>query len=86
MIRVYAVGGHRLTVLPHTDESEIREAAVELARDEGAADVLVIDRDPTGEETVVESIALPDTPTTAAIGGLAVAEAQRIAEDAATVP
>lgn len=89
MIRVYAVGGHRLTVLPHTHESDVRAAAVDLARDEGVEDVLVIDRQPNGDELVVESIALPevssetDGPPGVGIGRLAVAEAQRITESAA---
>lgn len=88
MIRVYAVGGHRLTVLPHTPESDIRDEAVSLARQEGADRVLVIDREPTGDETVVESIALPVRASSAAspLDGSAVAEAQRIAADAASGP
>lgn len=83
MIRVYAVAGHRLTVLPHTPESDVRDAAVDLARDEGVSDVLVIDRDPTGDEQVVEAISIPAEPSSPGVGNLAVAEAQRIAEDAA---
>jgi hypothetical protein len=56
LIRVYAVGGRRLAVLPHTPESDIRDEAVELARVERRERVLVIDRDPAGDETVVEEI------------------------------
>lgn len=56
MIRVYAVGGRRLTVLPHTPEAAIRSQALELGREESVPVVLVIDRHPCGQETVVEEI------------------------------
>jgi hypothetical protein len=56
LIRVYAVGGRRLAVLPHTPEPDIRDEALALARQELVERVLVIDRDPAGDEAVVEEI------------------------------
>ncbi len=88
VIRVYTIGGRRLVVLPHDTDADVRDEAVCLAREAGVDRVLVIDRAPDGDETVIESIALPlddDAGDHAADGaGPAVAEAQRIARDAAS--
>lgn len=61
VIRVYAVGGRRLAVLPHTPEPDIRAEALALARQELVERVLVIDRDPVGDEVVVEEITVTAT-------------------------